>query len=107
LKQLKAMKYPLYGLSNWSGETFLRARHKYKFFDLFDDMVISGEVKMIKPEPEIFHLALQKFGKSASECIYIDDSLANVQQAQKMGFNAIHFQSPEQLKADLQEYKII
>ena len=107
LKQLKAMKYPLYGLSNWSGETFLRARHKYDFFNLFDDMVISGEVKMIKPEPEIFHHALQKFGKNANECIYIDDSLPNVTQAQKMGFHAIHFHSPEQLRESLQGLSII
>jgi 2-haloacid dehalogenase len=107
LKQLKAMKYPLYGLSNWSEETFLRARHKYDFFNLFDDMVISGEVKMIKPEPEIFHHALQKFGKNANECIYIDDSLPNVQQAQKMGFETVHFQSPEQLRVSLQELEIL
>lgn len=107
LKQLKVLKYSLYGLSNWSEETFLRARHKYDFFNLFDDMVISGEVKMIKPEPEIFHLALQKFGRSASECIYIDDSLPNIQQAQKMGFETIHFESPEQLKTELHKLDIL
>jgi 2-haloacid dehalogenase len=107
LKQLKAMKYPLYGLSNWSGETFQRARQKYDFFDLFDDMVISGDVKMIKPEPAIFELSLQKFGKNANECIYIDDSLPNITQAQKMGFETVHFQSPEQLRAELQRLEIL
>jgi len=107
LKQLKVRQYPLYGLSNWSAETFSRARHSYEFFNLFDDMVISGEVKMVKPEPEIFHLALQQFGKSAGECVYIDDSLANTEQARNLGFVAIHFQSPEQLKADLQRLGII
>jgi len=107
LKQLKEMGYSLYGLSNWSGETFQRARHKYNFFGLFDDMVISGEVKMIKPDPAIFELSLQKFGKTANECIYIDDSLPNVQEAQKMGFHTIHFKSPEQLKDTLREYNIL
>jgi 2-haloacid dehalogenase len=107
LKQLNAMNYPLYGLSNWSNETFPLARHKYDFFDLFDDMVISGEVKMVKPDPAIFELALKKFGKNAAECVYIDDSLPNIQQAQKIGFHTIHFQSPEQLKADLQELEIL
>ena len=107
LKQLKAMQYSLYGLTNWSDETFPRARYKYDFFDLFDDMVISGKVKMVKPEPEIFYLALQQFGKSAGECVYIDDSLANIEQARKLGFATIHFQSPEQLKADLQRLGII
>jgi len=107
LKQLKVRQYPLYGLSNWSAETFSRARYSYEFFNLFDDMVISGEVKMVKPEPEIFHLALQQFGKSAGECVYIDDSLANTEQARKLGFVAIHFQSPEQLKSDLQRLGVM
>jgi 2-haloacid dehalogenase len=107
LKQLKARKYPLYGLSNWSHETFPIARDKYDFFELFDDMVISGEVKMVKPDPAIFEHALNKFGKRANECVYIDDSLANIQQAQKLGFNAVHFQSPEQLKEDLQRLGIL
>ena len=106
LRQLKAMKYPLYGLSNWSGETFRRAQHKYEFFELFDDMVISGDVKMIKLDPAIFELALQRFGKNAGECLYIDDSLPNIQQAQRMEFKTIHFESPEQLKKALQESNI-
>jgi HAD superfamily hydrolase (TIGR01509 family) len=70
-------------------------------------MVISGDVKMVKPDPAIFELALKKFGKNAAECVYIDDSLPNIVQAQKMGFEAIHFQSPEQLKADLQKLDIL
>jgi len=107
LKQLKAKQYPLYGLSNWSGETFLRARQKYEFFDLFDDMVISGDVKMIKPDPAIFEFALQQFKKNASECLYIDDSIANIQQAQKMGFHTIHFESSEQLTKDLHNLKLL
>ena len=107
LKQLKEMKYPLYGLSNWSGETFQRAQHKYDFLNLFDDMVISGDVKMIKPDPAIFELALQKFGKNADECIYIDNSLPNIQQAQKMGFTTIHFESAEQLTSKLQELNVL
>ena len=107
LKQLKAMEYPLYGLSNWSAETFSRARHAYDFFDLFDDMVISGNVKMVKPDSAIFDLALEKFGKHANECVYIDDSLINAQQANKLGFAAIHFQSPEQLANELRELKVL
>lgn len=101
LKRLKAMNYPLYGLSNWSNETFPLVRHKYDFFDLFDDMVISGDVKMVKPDPAIFHFALQKFGKNVEECIYIDDSAPNIIQAKKLGFETIHFQSPEQLEDEL------
>jgi 2-haloacid dehalogenase len=107
LKQLKQAGYLLYGLSNWSAETFPYARERYDFFDLFDDMVISGEVGHAKPDPEIFHVLLNKIGKPAKECLFIDDSLANIQQAQKMGFETIHFQSPEQLKTALQDLNIL
>jgi 2-haloacid dehalogenase len=107
LKKLKQAGYPLYGLSNWSAETFPHARKKHDFFDLFDDMVISGEVGHVKPDPEIFQILLDKIGKPAKECLFIDDALPNIHQAQKMGFAVIHFQSPEQLESALRALKII
>jgi 2-haloacid dehalogenase len=107
LRQLKRVGFSLYGLSNWSAETFPHARAKYDFFDLFDDMVISGEVGHVKPEPEIFQILLGKIGRPAQECLLIDDSLPNIHQAEKMGFAVIHFQTPGQLAATLQELKIL
>src|SRR5689334_1386932 len=98
LKRLKKAGYPLFGLSNWSAETFPYARQKHDFFDLLDDIVISGEVGSIKPEPEFFEIALKKIGQPANKCLFIDDSLVNIEQARKMGFVTIHFQSPEQLE---------
>ena len=107
IKQLKQAGYRLYGLSNWSAETFPYAREKYEFFDLLDDMVISGTVGHVKPEPEIYQLMLDKIGKPAHECLFIDDSLPNIQQANTMGFNTIHFVSPEQLKQKLTEMGLL
>ncbi|RPJ27832.1 MAG: HAD family phosphatase [Chloroflexi bacterium] len=107
LKKLKQAGYPLYGLSNWSAETFPHARKKHDFFDLFDDMVISGEVGHVKPDPEIFQILLDKIGKPAKECLFIDDALPNIHQAQKMGFAVVHFQSSEQLESALRHLKII
>jgi 2-haloacid dehalogenase len=101
LKRLKGAGYPLYGLSNWSAETFPSARAKYNFFDMFDDMVISGEVGHVKPDPEIFQIVLDRIGRPARECLLIDDSLPNIEQANRMGFVTIHFQSSAQLKTDL------
>ncbi|MCC7118019.1 MAG: HAD family phosphatase [Anaerolineales bacterium] len=101
LRQLKAKGYFIYGLSNWSAETFPTARKLYPFFDLLDDYVLSGEVKMIKPEAEIFHYALKKFGKTAAECLFIDDSAPNIRAAEALGFDVIHFQSAAQLQAEL------
>src|SRR5690349_18592731 len=107
MKELKQAGYPLYGLSNWSAETFPHARAKHDFFDLLDDMVISGEVGHVKPHPEIFQISLDRIGRPAPECLFIDDSLANIQQAQRLGFAVILFKSPEQLREKLVELKIL
>ena len=107
LKQLKQAGYSLYGLSNWSAETFPLAREKYDFFGLFDDMVISGEVGHVKPDPEIFQIMLNKIGRPAQECLFIDDSLPNIKQAQAMGFAVVHFLSPDQLRTRLQDLNIL
>lgn len=107
LKELKQAGYPLYGLSNWSAETFPHVRQKHDFFDLLDDTVISGEVGQVKPHPEIFEIALERIGRPAQECLFIDDSLANIHQAQKMGFEVVHFQSAEQLRAALHRLGIL
>ena len=106
LKQLKH-GYSLYGFSNWSAETFPYAREKYDFFDLFDDMVISGVVGFVKPEPEIYRIMLDKIGRPAQECLFIDDSLPNINQANTMGFATIHFQSPAQLEEELKKLNLL
>jgi HAD superfamily hydrolase (TIGR01509 family) len=69
-------------------------------------MVISGAVGRVKPDPEIYQMMLARIGKPAQECIFIDDSLPNIHQAQKMGFAVIHFQSPEQLEASLRDFNL-
>ena len=107
MKQLKQKGYPLYGLSNWSAETFPYAQEKFDFFHLLDDMVISGEVGFIKPEPEIYQLLLDKIKRPAQECLFIDDSLPNIEQANTMGFVTILFQSPEQLKEQLKRFGLL
>ena len=107
LQTLKERGYPLFGLSNWSAETYPRARNKYRFFDMLDDIVLSGEVKLNKPDPAIFNLLLNKIGYSAPECVLIDDSQANVEAAKELGFHTVHFKSPEQLRVELQKYRLL
>jgi 2-haloacid dehalogenase len=107
MKRLKKAGYALYGLSNWSAETFPLAREQYDFFDLLDDIILSGEVGSIKPEPEIFEIALNRIDKPAEECLFIDDSLANIEQARRMGFATIHFESSEQLEEELQQLQLL
>lgn len=107
LRKLKEMGYPIYGLSNWSAETFPRARHKYPFFDLLDEIILSGTVKVNKPDPAIFELLLNKIGYQAPECVLIDDSRHNIEAAKQFGFVAIHFTSPEQLETELQKLNLL
>ena len=106
LQRLKTAGYLIYGLSNWSAETFPLAFNKYEFFNLFDGIVISGEVKIVKPDPAIFELLLKKVGRPAHECLLIDDSPTNISAAQKLGFYAVQFRTPEQLEQDLQQLNI-
>jgi 2-haloacid dehalogenase len=101
LHELKQKGYSLFGLSNWSSETFPIVRKRFEFFELFDGMIISGEVKLVKPDPDIFLRCLTMVAKPASECLFIDDSEPNVKTAVQMGFDSIHFISPKQLREDL------
>ncbi len=101
LRSLREMGYPLYGLSNWSVEKFLLVRHKYEVFDWFETILLSGEVKLVKPDPRIFAIMLERIGREAPECVLVDDSIGNVEAARRLGFQAIHFQSAGQLQEEL------
>ena len=75
---------------------------RWHFEDAFDDMVISAEVKLAKPDPRIFRLAVDRLGVIAGEAVFIDDMPHNVDAAVKVGLLGIHFQSPQQLRFDLE-----
>jgi 2-haloacid dehalogenase len=107
LRELQQARHPLYALSNWSAETFPIAQRRFDFFDAFDEIIISGNVGMVKPERGIFELLLAKIGRPAHECLFIDDAQANIEQADRMGFQTIHFQSSEQLRNELQKMKLL
>ncbi|HUI90485.1 MAG TPA: HAD family phosphatase [Anaerolineales bacterium] len=107
LRELKRAGYPLYALSNWSAETYPRVRHKYDFLDLFEKIILSGEVKLVKPDPAIFNLTLKRIHHAAAECLLIDDSEANINGARTLGFVTIHFKSPDQLRTELREKHLL
>lgn len=101
LHLLKSKGYSLYGLSNWSAEKFRLVRPEYSFLQEFEDIVISGEVKLLKPEKPIFQLLLKRAGRQAQQCLFIDDNPPNIETAKELGFDAIRFESPEQLKEEI------
>ena len=91
----------LYALSNWSAEKFRFFRPRHEFFEWFDDILVSGEVKCIKPDPRIYTLFLERIGRSAETCVFIDDSEHNIVAARQLGFITIRYESPEQLTSAL------
>ncbi len=107
VEQLKRNGYSLYMLTNFSAEKFPRMRNRFTFLNLFDDIVVSGKVGIVKPEPEIYQLMLEKIGKPAQECLFIDDAPVNITQADKMGFVTHLFTTPANLEQQLQQLGVL
>ena len=107
LRTLKQAGHRLYGLSNWSVEKFEIIRPKYEFFGWLDLILVSGEVKLVKPDPRIYAAFLERIGRTAKECLFIDDSRLNIATADQLGFATIHYQSPEQLESELRRLGLL
>jgi 2-haloacid dehalogenase len=103
LEELAARGVPLYAITNWSAETFalIRREPAYAFLDLFREIFVSGELRMVKPEPAIFRHALERIGREAPQCLFIDDVEKNVAGAAAVGLAVHRFTTPEALAADL------
>ena len=107
LKSLKASnQYQLIALTNWSHETFPIALNRFDFLSCFEGIVVSGEEKMIKPQPEIYDLTLARYQIKPNTAVFIDDRETNVNAAIQSGMNGIHFQSPQQLYAELKKLNV-
>jgi len=101
LEELHRQETPLYAITNWNGDKFRRTRSLYSFLGVFRDIVVSGDEKLIKPDPAIYHLLLTRNGLKAQDCLFIDDSAKNVESARAIGMEAHHFTSPQALRSDL------
>jgi 2-haloacid dehalogenase len=106
LSELRSAGYEIHALTNWSAETFPKALERYPFLGWFQDIIVSGEERLAKPDPRLYRVLLDRIGRSAEHCIFIDDGSANVDAAAALGFDAILFRSPEQLGRALAERDI-
>lgn len=100
-------KFHLYGLTNWSEETFPYALENYDFFKVFEGkIVVSGTEKLIKPDPEIFLLLLNRYDLKAKESVFIDDNAKNIATAKNLGFETIHIKPETNLGEELRSLGI-
>ncbi|MDP8996151.1 MAG: HAD family phosphatase [Pseudomonadota bacterium] len=107
LEELHAKGAPLYAITNWNGDTFRLTKGRFKFLSLFRDIVVSGDEKLAKPEPDIFHLLASRNNIELSDSIFIDDSAKNIKGAETVGMQTHHFTTPEELRADLKRRNLL
>lgn len=101
MTELKARGYKLYGLSNWCS-TIYRVMKEYKIFNLLDGFVVSSDYQVVKPDPAIYRILLDKYDLKAEECVFADDRADNVEAAQQVGMQAIVFTTTEAYKEALE-----
>jgi putative hydrolase of the HAD superfamily len=102
LQRLAQRQVPLYCLSNMPAGTFAYLRAQHAFWDAFRGIVISGEIKMLKPEREIFEYLLQRYELSPTDTVFVDDSAQNVQAAGRLGMHAVWFRDARQCELELE-----
>jgi 2-haloacid dehalogenase len=103
MRELRSAGVRVYALSNWSAETFPRARGRYPFLEEFDGIMISGEVGLAKPDPAIFAAFLDRFGLEPGHVVFIDDTMPNVIAAREAGIQAIAYEGAAHARAGLAE----
>ena len=101
VQELAESGVPLFAITNFGAEFWEGFRPTQPIFDLFQDIIVSGVEKLVKPDPAIYALALQRFGIRPGQAIFIDDNHANVISARENGFATHHFRYAASLRAEL------
>ena len=108
MKALKRKRVPIHAISNYNREKFDIARTLFPFLNDFDDLIISGDVGLVKPDPEIFQILIRRRSLDVCRTVFIDDSADNVATADRLGFATIHFnEKTTDLHAELMRLGLI
>jgi 2-haloacid dehalogenase len=92
---------PLFAITNFADEFWAMFRPTAPIFDRFRDIVVSGTEQLFKPEPEIYRLALRRFGLARGEGLFVDDRIENVRGGKAEGFPGHHFTNAASLRQRL------
>jgi epoxide hydrolase-like predicted phosphatase len=101
LERVKRVGLRAFALSNFGAEAWKVVRARDAYFALFDGIIVSSQEKLLKPDPAIFHLLLDRYSLEPKRCIYTDDAPMNVEVARSLGIVGIHFENHPQLLAAL------
>jgi 2-haloacid dehalogenase len=107
LAELRRRDVPVYALSNWSAETFPAAQKRFDFLSWFRGILLSGHVRLIKPDPRIFRLFLETHHIDPAQAIYIDDLQPNVEAATAQGMHGYRFTHPVALRSTLESVGLL
>lgn len=103
VQELKSQGIRVFALSNWSKHIYDQREDKLDFLELMDGYILSWQEHVIKPDPEVFQLLMERYQIAPEQAVFIDDTLVNIEAAGKLGIHGIHFQSLEQAKEELRK----
>lgn len=103
LTALKAAGRKIYAITNFSREKFALAQERFPFLRQFDGVVVSAREGLLKPDPAIYRLFLDRHALRAGECLFLDDTLPNVEAAREVGMGAVHVTPGLDLAAALRQ----
>lgn len=103
VQELKTKGYKVWYLSNFSEKAEKECADSIAFIPYMDGGILSWKDKLIKPDPKIYQLLMERFGLVAQECVFIDDLPENVQGAIDQGMHGIVFETREQVIEDFKK----
>lgn len=101
LAELKANGEKVYAITNFSREKWAECLIRFPFLGSFDGVVVSAHEQLLKPDPAIYRVLLERYDLTAQDCIFIDDSARNIESARGVGMQGVHFVEPIDLRATL------
>lgn len=107
LRELRSSGIPVYALTNFSAEKWEIAKQRWSFLGDFDGEVVSGKERVVKPNPRIYEILIERYALDPRHTLYTDDLSENIEQARRLGFQVELFTSPEGLRKRLEDSGLI
>jgi 2-haloacid dehalogenase len=106
LEEMKGRGDKVYAITNFSREKWAECLIRFPFLQSFDGVVVSAHERVIKPDPAIFRILLERYDLAAADCIFVDDSARNIETARQLGMKGVHFVEPIDLRAELSRHGV-